>query len=223
MASSATRYQIVTRALTRAGRGVELRGLAEEMLNDLLRKMAGDYKYPILRKQGAEITLQAGSQTAPLPDDFGAGSDSMLFGDERTPIYEKMPDEFYQGRNVQPVSNGATGRPAFYIVDREAEVFRFNTLADKSYPIIPIYFKIPDDIATPDEDGDDEFPWFPDNETLIQGLILSIYQYTADVREEKQEAKFDRYLAKYQRGSVPPGGGVSRILPSRQRFRKQRV
>lgn len=223
MASSATRYQIVTRALTRAGRGVELRGIAEEMLNDLLRMIAGDYKFPELRKQGAEITLAAGSQTASLPSDFGAGMDSMLFGDERKLMLEKMPDEFYQNGGVQPALNGATGRPNFYIVDKEAGLFRFNTISDKAYSFIPIYFKMPPDIATPDQDGDDEYPWFSDNETLIQGLILSIYQYTSDVREQVQEAKFERYMGKYKQGSVPPGGGVSRILPARSRFRKLRV
>jgi len=202
---------------------MELRTAAEGWLNRLLRKMAGEYKYPELRKQGSELTLSAGSQTAALPADFGAGSDSLLFGTERTPMYEVMPDEFYQGRSVQPTANGATGRPSFFIVDKEAGVFRFNTVADQNYPIIPIYFKMPPNIATPDQDGDDEYPWFSDDETLIQGLIHMIYQYTGDIREDKQEAKFKRYLGEYRQGSVPPGGGVSRILPSRKRFRKTRV
>jgi hypothetical protein len=223
MASSATRYEIVTRSLTRAGRGVELRGIAEEMLNDLLRKIAGDYKFPELRKQGDVVTLSAGSQTAALPTDFGAGMDSMLFGDERKLILEKMPDEFYQNGGVQPTVNGATGRPNFYIVDKEAGLFRFNTISDKAYTFIPVYFKMPADIPTPDQDGDDMYPWFSDNETLIQGLILSIYQYTSDVREQVQETKFNNYMGRYQQGSVPPGGGVSRILPARSRFRKLRI
>lgn len=223
MASSITRYEIVIEALTLAGRSVELRGSAEGWLNRLLRKMAGEYKYPELRKQGDEITLSSGSQTAALPTDFGAGSDSMLFGDERRPIYERMPDEFYQDGGVQPTANGATGRPNFYIIDREAGVFRFNCIADRDYAFIPIYFKMPPNIATPDEDGDDEYPWFSDDETLIQGLIWKIYQYTGDMRAKEQEQTFKRHLAEYRQGSVPPGGGVSRILPSRQRFRKQRV
>ena len=218
MGSSATRYEIVTEALTRAGQDVSLRELSETMLNRMLRKWSLEYKYPILRKIGDVQTLSAGSSSLALPLDYGAGIDSLLLGTERSPLYERSPDEFLQFNGL----SGATGRPQFYMVDQEAGLVLFNLISAEAYPVQMVYYKAPADIAVNDSAGDDQTVWMPDDELAIQGLIQMIYQYANDDREGVQSEIVKSLKGDYRRGSVPMGGGVNKILLSPRAFKRNR-
>lgn len=224
MPSSKTRYQLVLDALTRAGRGVELRTAAEDWLNSMLRNWAKEYKYPALRTIGTEVTLQSGSQFLDLPSDFGAGMDSCLIGTSgqtMKPIYETMADEFFQRYSLQGATNPAQGLPGTYMVDQSGDRLVFNTVANANYGVVPIYYKVPDDIPTGDAAYDSEKVWMSDDELVIQGLIELVYQYNGDPRELAQHQKVEAMKNGHRRGSVPPGGGVSRVLLSRKTFRRR--
>lgn len=210
-----TRLQIVHEAVGRAGRGSELHSLAKGWLNTILESLATESKYPILRKVGEELTLSAGQSTVDLPSDFGAGSDHLLFSSDRVPMFETPYEEFTKWGGI-PASGATSGRPTVYTVDMEAQVFRFNAVADQSYGFLPIYYKRPEAIAD-NSDGDSEFPWFQDSQALIEKLIAVIYQYTADPREMAQEQKANMLVDKIKRGSLPR---QARIQLNPNRFRR---
>jgi hypothetical protein len=204
MASSKTKLELVELACMQAGRGAELHGHAKDLLDLMLKSWALKAKYPTLRKIGSEVTLAAGTCTVALPTDLGAGSENMLFSDSGKPMDEKAPDEFLSS-GLFPIA-GRTGRPCFYMLDKEASLIRFNTYADQNYTLIPIYFKIPPALI-----ADTDTVWHEDDEGIVQGLVELIYQYKEDPRELAQGQKVDNKLANYRRGTVPTGGGTSRM------------
>lgn len=222
MASASTRSQIVNRALILSGRGVELTSSANEWLNDMLRSWALDFRYPSLRKTGAALTLPIGSSTVSLPADFGAGMEKqgMIFSSSNIPMDEKSYEEFAMLRGIQ-VGNIVTGQPSFYMVDKVASNFVFNSVADQAYGFIPTYFRAPDTIPT-DSSGDNTKVWVDNDELVVEGLIHKIYQYKEDVREQSQFNKLynplEGLLSKWQK-QVGTMGGTSRVLPSPSRFR----
>jgi hypothetical protein len=217
MASQLSRIEIVRQAVALAGRGSEMYPTARTLLNTILRSLALRAKHPALRKTGTEITLAAGSTTVELPSDFGAGSDHLIFGSDRKPIFELGSDEFVD-RGGFPSNSAGNGRPTAYIVDLNAGVYRFNVAADQAYGFIPIYFCVPEAIDE-DSNGDTEKPWYRNDETLVEGLLWRLYTYLQDVREDTQKAKFEQAVAADLRGSVPMNGGVSRIRLNPARFR----
>lgn len=222
MSSSLSRYELVVESLTRAGRGVELRTLAEGMLNRMLRQWASEYKYPVLRKVSTGFTLPAGSQFLSLPSDFGAGMDSLRIGygaEKKRGIYEVQADEFFVKYGVDSTN---LGQPSEYMVDEQSNRIIFSSVADKEYSIDLIYFYLPADIAVENQDGDSSKVWMKDDELVIQGLIEKVYQYNQDIREEKQHMLVEQMKAGYRRGSVPPGGGNTRVMLSRKRFKTRR-
>lgn len=184
----------------------------------MLRKWSLEYKYPVLRKLGDVQTLSAGSSSLALPLDYGAGIDSLLLGTERSPLYERSPDEFVQFNGM----SGSNGRPQFYMVDQEAGLIRFNLVSDDSYSVQMIYYKAPADIAVSDSTGDSQNVWMPDDELVIQGLIQMIYQYANDEREGAQGEIVKALKGDYRRGCVPMGGGVNKILLSPRAFKRNR-
>lgn len=215
MASSATRIEIVMRATKLAGRGAEIYPLAKEFLNDILRSWAMESKFPLLRKVGSEITLSG--VTAPLPSDFGAGMDNLLFGVERKPLEEYDFEDFVRSNGFQPIGSGS-GRPSFYTIDQNENVFRFNRVPDQSYPFIPIYFRVPDDIPL-DQTGDNQTVWFSDNNAIIEAVVEKIYQYKEDPREFTQAQKVDALKGRFKRGVGGIGGGSQRLQLSRKAFK----
>lgn len=219
MSSTGTRLEIVQRAVKLAGRGAELHQLAKELLNDLCKSWSLEYKHPDLKKVGTAITLSAGSSTAALPDDLGAGMESLLFGSENIPLDEKTMDEFVDLGGF-PQSSSATGRPSFYSVDKEAGLFRFNRSADSGYSFTPIYYKVAPTIPYSSA-GDNTKIWIDDDKLAIQGLIELLYQYLGDVREESQGIRVERMKASWRRGSVPMGGGGSRIKLASDKFKRR--
>lgn len=218
MSSQSTRYEIVTKALSRAGRGMELRHQAETWLNDFLRSCALEFRWPQLKKIGDPITLSAGSSTASLPSDFGAGMDNLLLGSERTPLDELSMDEFVTHGGF-PADTLSSSRPRFYLVDRDQGVFRFGSTADQNYSVTPIYWRLPAAIPTPSSEGDLQKVWLDDDNLVIEGLIQLIYQYTGDQREFVQDQKVEAKKANIRRGMVPMSGGASRMTLSRSRFK----
>jgi hypothetical protein len=217
MAAKSTRSNIVLRALKLAGRNVELKSLAEQLLNDLLRSWAFESRHHALRKVGIPISLAQGASTVSLPSDFGYGMESLLFGADKTELVEKDMAEFVRLGGF-PGSNTSSGAPTFYTVDKNAGVVQFNSVSDAVYSILPIYYSVPDPI-TEGSGGDNANPWFDDDATLIQGLVLLIYQFTGDVRERDQEAKVERMKAAFKRGAAPMAGGGSRLKLARGVFK----
>lgn len=220
MGSSSTRAQLVSAALTIAGRDVSITTLVNGMLNRMMRDWALQYKYPLLRKTGSAQSLAAGASTSALPSDFGAGMESLLFGDERLPIYEKSSADFVYNNGFKPSSSG-TGRPYFYMVDEQGGNFVFNVTADVLYSFVPVYFRVPADLAT-DTSGDSSSVWMKNDELVVQGLVHKIFQYMGDEREEIQKQRVDQIMAEFRRGSTPVGGGSPKIQLSRAIFRRRR-
>ena len=219
--TSRTRYQIVQEALDRAGRGMELRHKAESWLNSLLRSWAFETKFPVLRKFGDAITLSSGAWTADLPSDLGAGIDFLVFGTAKLPKYEKDAEEFLIGGGY-PADDAGTGEPGFFMVDRQAGLFRFDRKADQAYSFVPVYYYMPADIATPSSEGDAQKLWFPDDETVIQGLMEIIYGWKEDKREAQQGGKVEAKKATFKRGFNPPAGPANLSLDPRT-FRGRRM
>lgn len=217
MPSKTTRLAIITRALKLAGRDMSLRTLAEELLNDVLRDEAFSYKYPDLRKTGTPITLLSGASTASLPSDIGAGSDNLLFGPEATPMYEVSMDEFVFKRGF-PSSTQNSSRPTYYCIDSDAAVFKFNCVADQNYSFIPVYYYVPDDIAL-GTSGDSSTVWIKNDLLAVQMLVEYLYQYLGDPREIVQAQRVEALRFKFRRGTVPMGGGSTRVLLARNRFK----
>lgn len=218
MESSLTRQQIVEQALVRAGRDVGLRPLAEVMLNTMLRAWAQHYKFPILRKVGETITLAAGTNSIPIPSDFGAGLDVML-SPTGLPITEKSMEDFIAANGFA----GISGEPSAMVTDQNAMLFRFNYAPQSNYVVRPIYFRMPADYATPDDvEADNSKLWFPDDEVVIQGLMHLIYQYNGDQREFSQAQLVEAMQGKYARGSVPNSPTGNRVRLSRNTFRPRR-
>lgn len=201
MPASDTRYNIVVRALQQSGRGMELAAQTKDLLNDLLEDWALGTKWPLLKRTGPAQTLAAGSTTATLPTDFGAGMDDMPFGNENIPLDYVEAEEFSSMYGF-PSSTASNGRPRFYTVDLDAGVFRFNCAADQNYPFIPIYFRLPSRIPT-DQTGDNTKPWFPNTKLIIEGLIESIYQFKEDEREFEQHKKVRDLMEQFKLGQVP--------------------
>lgn len=221
MASSLTRSKLVQLAVGKAGRGSELYSTASDLLNIMLRHWAITYRFPNLRKVGAQQTLNTGSTTVALPADFGAGMDKegMIFGTEAIPLSEKTVEEFAFSGGWPPNAAGSS-RPIFYIVDREAGVFRFNCTADQAYPFTPVYYKVPADIPT-DSSGDNTHPWVDSDQLVIEGLVAAIYAWKEDEREFAQEKRVDRLMEQYRKGLMPMGGN-QRIMLSPERFKTVR-
>lgn len=214
--SQSSRYEIVVRALNLAGRDIRLRSEAEAWLNDMLRDWALEAKYPSLRKTGS-LTLLSGASSVDLPDDYGAGMDNLLMGDSRVPLYERSMDEFVQLRGFQSTTL-KSGMPSYYCVDQNAGSILFDATADKNYGLIPIYYAVPATIEIGSA-GDAETVWHPNDAVVVQGLIQVIYQYTGDQREFVQEQKVEKMKGKYRQGSVPMGGGSTRVTLARTRFK----
>lgn len=221
MASSLTRSQIVQLAVGKAGRGSELYSTAATLLNLKLRHWALTYRFPNLRKVGAQQTLNTGSTTVALPSDFGAGMDKegMIFGIDAIPLSEKTAEEFaYIGG--WPPNTAGSSRPIFYMVDRQAKLFRFNYTADQPYTFTPIYFMVPDSIPT-DATGDNTNVWVDSDELAVEGLVESIYQWKEDEREFAQGKKVKSLMEEYRKGLMPIGGN-QRIMLSPERFKTVR-
>lgn len=218
MPSTSSRGQIVTDALSLAGRSQELKQSCNQWLNYFLRDVGLTFRFPELRKVGSPQTLAIGQSTAALPADFGAGMEKlgMIFGPDNKPLSEMSYEEF-ANTNGFPVGGAGSGRPYLYIVDLNARVFRFNGVADQAYLFTPTYFTQPPllDVAT---SQDSQSVWLDNDMIAVQGLIWMIYQFTDDPREEAQEARVDRMLKKWQRETVKMGG-TSRVLLSPARFK----
>lgn len=221
MASNKTRLEIVETSAKLAGRGPEIYAEARNWLTLLLDDLSFSAKWQALRKIGSEIALPAGSSTAPLPSDIGAGSAHLLFGTDRTPIYEKSSDEFMDLGGI-PGSGVANARPSFYMIDEEAGVFRFNRAADQAYGFIPVYYKRPAAPASGSA-GDSEHCWFSNDQVIIDGLIYYIFKFKEDSREYDQKRIFEAGVEKYKAGTTPQGGGVPRIRLSPQFFPGRRL
>jgi hypothetical protein len=225
MSSSSTRAQLVTRALSLAGRGVELQSEANDWLNDMLRDWALDFKFPSLRKVGVSLTLSAGNSTLDLPSDFGAGMEKqgLLLGDEATPLGEKDFQEFTTLGGF-PSSSAGSGRPVFYMVDKNAKKFIFNCVADRAYAVKATYYACPDRIPNTAA-GDLQSVW-PDNDNIVvQGLIERIYQFTNDAREAGQANKVyhpQSGMFTVWKRQLATMGGTSRVQLSPERFKRVR-
>ena len=204
---NSTRLQIVLKSLQLAGRGVELREICEDLLNDMLRSWALEFKYPQLSKQGTPTTLNAGSRYITLFSDYGAGMDNLVF--DTSPMVELDRDTFVQYDGFRD----AVGRPQFYMVDEESQRLVFGRVADKNYTVLPFYYKIPAALTL-----DTEKPWFKDDKTIVQGLIAEIYQYTEDPRENAQFQKVEFMMKKIRGGIVAMGGGPKKIPLSSTTF-----
>lgn len=217
MPSQNTRAQIVTDALALAGRSSELKQSAAGWLNYGLRDLGLSLRFPELRKVGAQQTLAMGVATATLPADFGAGMAKMgmIFGPDNRPMEEVSDQEFVINQGI-PIP-GTVGRPRRYIVDRDAGVFRFDMAADQAYSFTPIYFKNPP-LPPTDASGDTQTVWLDNDMIAVHMLIWWIYVFTEDPREDKQEARVEGMLRKWERQTAKLGGS-SRILPSPSRFR----
>lgn len=217
MPSQYNRGTIVDNALSLAGRSNELKQPCNQWLNFALRDLGLTYRFPELRKIGAQSALPMGQNTVALPTDFGAGMAKMgmIFGPDNKPIEEVNDIEFVINRGI-PLP-GSVGRPRRYIVDREAGVFRFDMPADQAYPFTPIYFKNPPllDVSTSD---DTKFIWLDDDMIAVHMLIWWIYVFTEDAREDKQEARVRQMLTRWER-ETQKLGGTSRILPSPSKFK----
>lgn len=217
MPSTNTRGQIVQDALSLAGRSTELKQSCNQWLNYWLLNIGLTFRFPELRKIGAQSTLAMGSDTAPLPADLGVGMDKqgLLFGPEMRALDEYSYEDFaYNGGFYNGTPNG---RPFFYMVDRQAGVFRFNYRAQQAYPFVPVYFIQPPllPVAT---GSDNQSIWLDNDIIAVQGLIQMIYQFMEDPREMAQEQKVTAMLQKWQRETTKMGG-QSRVLPSPRFFK----
>lgn len=218
MSSTYTRAQIVTDALSLAGRSMELKGSCAQWLNYFLLHIGTTFRFPELRKVGTPGTLAIGQQTAALPADLGNGmaDQGMLFGPDMKPLEEKSYQEFAQNIGFfQP--NTGNGRPLQYMVDLQAGVFRFNRAADQAYAFTPVYYMAPP-LPAVDSTGDLTKLWLDNDMIAVQGLIWVIYQFTGDEREDKQAALVEKLLIKWERSRVMMGG-PSRVMPSPARFK----
>lgn len=217
MSSSTSRGQIVLDALSLAGRSTELKSAATQWLNYGLRDLGLTFRFPELRKTGSAQTLSAGSNTSPLPSDFGAGMEKsgMLVNDTGKVIEEVSFEDFSINQN-SPIQN-ATGSPLRYIVSLESSTFRFDKNADKAYTLIPTYFKTPPLLST-DSSDDSKKIWLDNDAIAVHMLMWWIYIFTEDPREMAQEARVNRMVTRWQRETVKMGG-TSRVLPSPARFK----
>lgn len=218
MSSVYTRGQIVTDALALAGRSSELRQSCNQWLNYFLIHVSTTFRFPELRKVGSVQTLSLGTQTAALPADFGNGMEKqgMLFGPDMKPLEEKSYEEFAQNYGFFQTGSG-NGRPVQYMVDLNAQVFRFNRSADQNYSFTPVYY-----MACPllgvDTAFDTSKVWLDNDLLAVEGLKWMIYVYTEDPREDKQGAKVEALINQWKRELVKMGG-TSRILLSPARFK----
>ena len=217
MGSAATRFQVVTDALALAGRGNELRQSANAWLNYSLRDVGLTFRFPELRKFGTPITLGIGQNTVSLPPDIGNGMDKsgMIFGPDVKPLNEVSFEEFANTRGF-PIPN-QTGRPQKYMVDLEANLFRFDNVADQAYTFTPVYFMTPPQLPI-NSTGDSQYLWINNDIIAVHALIWWIYCFTNDDREQAQEQRVERLLNKWKRETVKMGG-TSRVYPSPQRFK----
>lgn len=217
MSSQYSRGQIVSDALSLAGRGMELKSSCNQWLNYSLRDLGLTFRFPELRKTGLSLTLPIGQTTAALPADFGAGMAKMgmIFGPDNKPIEELEYEEFATNQGF-PIPN-QTGRPLRYMVDRNAGVFRFDMTADQAYPLTPTYFMTPP-LLNVDTSFDNQPVWLDNDMLAVQMLIWWIYVFKEDDREDKQEMRVMKLLQKWERDRVKLGGST-RILPSPSKFK----
>jgi hypothetical protein len=221
MPSSLTRQVLVETAAKQAGRSAEIYAHSKLLLNNLLRANALQRRYRVLKKVGTAITLPQGSDTAVLPEDFGAAFESLNPENSRNPLIEFEMDDFIE-RGGMFRSGSSTGEPLFYTVDREASLIRFNCPANKNFSYIPVYYKLPAPYAL-DSSADNTKVWYEDDLTLIEGLMAYIFQYTDDQRHIEQLQKFDVLDSKYRAGTQPIQGGSSKIRLASSTFRTRGV
>lgn len=217
MASAYSKIQIIQDALALAGRSSELTQACRQWLNYGLRDLGLTFRFPELRKIGAQQTLAAGSATASLPADFGAGMDKfgMIFGPDNKPLTEVSFEEFATTQGF-PIPN-STGRPLFFLIDKNAGQFRFNMIADQNYNFTPVYFITPP-LPTITSSDDTSSVWLDNDQIAVHMLIWWIFVFNKDEREAAQEARLNRMIVKWQRETVRIGG-TSRALPSPARFK----
>lgn len=209
MSSTATRSAIVLSALSLAGRSTELKTSANEWLNYFLLHVGLTFQFPELRKVGSSQTLALGTSTVALPTDLGNGMDKfgMIFGPNNQPLPECSFEEFSAkgGFSADP---SATGKPQFYLVDKNAGVFRFNVAADQNYAFTPVYFIKPT-LPSTDPSGDSDLLWLDNDIISVSGLMWFIYMFTEDAREPMQEARVERLLSQWKRETVKIGGSAT--------------
>lgn len=218
MASSYPRGQIVSDALALAGRSSELKQSANQWLNYFLLHVGMTFQFPELRKIGATQTLPMGVQVVSLPADMGVGmaNRGMIFGPDAKPMDEVSFEQFTMNGGF-PTANGGTGRPCSYIVDKNANQFRFDRVADQAYSFTPIYFIKPP--LLPVDTSSDSLPIWMDNDMIaVEGLIWFIYKYKEDDRENAQEMRVRNMILEWKRDLVKLGG-TSRVTPSPSKFK----
>lgn len=218
MSSTASRGDIVLNALSLAGRSTELKASANAWLNLFLLHVGLNFRFPELRKIGATSQLAAGSQTAALPSDMGVGMEKsgMIFGPDSKPMSEYSYEDFAYN-NGFPTSSTQSGRPYFYMVDKNAGNFRFSCPADQAYSFTPVYFINPP-LLDPSFEFDSQKIWLSDDLLAIEGLIWMIYKFKEDEREDKQYVRVMQMLNDWKREQVKMGG-TSRVMPSPNKFK----
>lgn len=217
MSSTYSRGQIVTDALALAGRSSELNAACRQWLNYFLQHIGLTFRFPELRKVGSVQQLSMGTPLASLPTDFGAGMElqGMIFGSDNKPLSEVSYEDFASTNGFQPTTG--TGRPYFYLIDREAGVFRFSTNADQAYSFFPVYFKKPPLLST-DSSDDSKSIWLDNDLLAVEGLMWFIYKFTSDERENSQQMKVEKMINDWKR-EVVKMGGTGRVQPNPSKFK----
>lgn len=215
-----TRIQLIDHVLNQSQLDSSYRDLARTWLNIVRTKFATDTKFKIWRKQATLVPFVAGQQTYDLPTDFLNFDQAFVIdanGTQGSQIYS------YDSYEFDPASSQASGDPSFLTIDEDNRKIIFNSVPEtgKSYKLY--YYYSPVAYST-DSTDDNVIPDFPNQNLLIQEMIVLAYENRDDERYPMKVAEAEKANVKHQRNlSQNIGTGVMQLSQASFRPRRRRV
>lgn len=206
-----TRGQIISTALTRAGRE-DLTSDARRWLNTFLETMYTDQDFNWLLKR---LYNQAITQDMSFPADYRALKVARIKG-SNLDLEEVSVDELFSFST--DVSGGA---PTKIYADRGLRQFHFWPAPGAGYYMDLAYYYMPTLPDATDPATDSQTPvWGLSVEVLVQAIYVKALEYNDDVRQDKEMDKLRGMIAESKMNSFDMRAGKNRI-PLGKSFRKR--
>jgi hypothetical protein len=214
-----TRIALINHVLNQSQLDSSYQTLARTWLNILRRKYADDTDFKIWRKTAANVLFISGQNSYSLPTDFARVDSCFLIGETG----QKAAQIFiYDSYEFDPYPNTPNGDPSGATIDELNKKIVFNTFPNSGKYYQLNYFYTPTDYST-DNTDDNVVPDFPNQNLLIQEMILLAYENRDDERYQSKAQEAQMANVKHQRNaSQNPGTSTLQLNQAHFRSRRRR-
>lgn len=194
---SMTILKLVDHVLYQSQLDSSYRAKARQWLNIVRLKLANSKDYPFYRKTDSDVVFVAGQNEYSLPTDFLKSDSCFLVdssGKQGGPIWILEPYRF------DPYNRGAYGTPQLAKIDERRSKIVFDSLpSDNTTQKYRFnYFLKPTDYDLTGSD-DSSTPDFPDQNVLIQEMMLIALEAEDDERYGNKYQEAEKANQKHQR------------------------